>query len=245
MRKFGLIGKKLAHSFSKKYFTEKFVRENIADAQFDLYELPQAEDFLQLVADTPELCGVTVTIPYKLEVMPLLHAIDPVAERIGAVNVIKISSDGQLTGYNSDYYGFRVSLERLLPHRDFHALVLGTGGASRAVCTALEDLGIAYTQGSRKAEGPGQMDYETLKIKGLHDYRLIINTTPLGTYPQVAECPDLPYHQLGPGHYLHDLVYNPEMTRFMQLGHDQGAKVKNGLEMLHEQAEEAWRIWGR
>jgi shikimate dehydrogenase len=244
MRKFGLIGKKLSYSFSKKYFTEKFAREGTADAQFDLYELPQVEDFLQLVARTPELRGVTVTIPYKLEVMPLLHEVDAVAQRIGAVNVIKVWPDGRLTGHNSDYYGFRVSLERFLPVRDLHALVLGTGGASRAVRTALEDLGLAHTLVSRTG-GEGQLDYNSLKTRGLADYRLIVNTTPLGTFPQVDEAPDLPYDQLGPGHYLHDLVYNPEVTRFMREGLDRGAQAKSGLEMLHEQAEEAWRIWAR
>lgn len=215
------------------------------DAQFEIYELPQAEDFVQLVAGTPDLRGVTVTIPYKQEVMPLLHSIDPVAQRIGAVNVIKISPDGQLSGYNSDYYGFRISLSKFLPHRQFHALVLGTGGAAKAVGTALEDMGIGFTRVTRHSDGPGTLDYDTLKTKDLGDYRLIINTTPLGTFPNVAECPDLHYDQLGPDHYLHDLVYNPDITTFMRLGLERGAKAKNGLEMLYEQAEEAWRLWAR
>ncbi|MCU0449127.1 MAG: shikimate dehydrogenase [Bernardetiaceae bacterium] len=244
MRQFGLIGKKLSHSFSKKYFTEKFAREHIADAAFELYELPQAQDFLALVARLPQLRGVTVTIPYKLEVMPLLHHIAATARRIGAVNVIKIGPGGRLSGHNSDYVGFRQSLERFLGGVRPRALVLGTGGASRAVGTALEDLGLPHTYVSREAgQRPGCLTYQGLKQQPLANYPLIINTTPLGTYPNVAECPDLAYEQLGPGHFLYDLVYNPEQTELMRRGAAQGAQVKNGLEMLYLQAEEAWRIW--
>lgn len=246
MRNYGLIGKKLSYSFSKKYFTEKFEREGIANAAFHLYELPQVADFIDLAKRTPSLRGVTVTIPYKLEIMPYLHHIDEVAQRVGAVNVVKIHPDGRLTGHNSDYYGFKISLERFLQGntQGLRALVLGTGGASRAVSTVLQDLNIPFVLVSRTATAQ-QLSYGQLNEIDLNDFRLIINTTPLGTFPQVGECPPLPYHRLTPAHYLHDLVYNPENTAFMQHGAAQGAQVKSGLEMLHQQAEKAWEIWNK
>lgn len=244
MRLFGLIGKKLGHSFSKGYFSNKFVEEGITDCRYELFELASIEELPALLSGQPELEGLNVTIPYKQDVFPYLHALDDSAKKVGAVNVIKRSTEGKLTGYNSDYYGFRTSLENWLPTGfDEQALVLGTGGASRAVCAALLDMGIGYVQVSRQ-EGEQQVTYEEVKKEGmLSNHPLVINTTPLGMHPQTETAPDLPYHEAGKNHYFYDLVYNPAETRFMLLGKEQGASAMNGLEMLHLQAEKSWEIW--
>lgn len=244
MRIFGLIGKKLTHSFSKKYFTEKFERENIKQVVYELFELPNIDEFPQLIDNQENLKGLNVTIPYKLEVLPFLHEIDPAAERIGAVNVIKVQENKKLKGYNSDYYGFKFSLEKFLAgNTKVKALILGTGGASKAVKVALEDLDIPYRYVSRYSEKNNILTYKQLDEDVFSSYHLIINTTPLGMYPFIETCPEIPYHLLGKNHYLYDLVYNPENTLFMQKGAENGAKVKNGLEMLYLQAEKSWEIW--
>jgi shikimate dehydrogenase len=243
MQGYGLIGRKLSHSFSKKFFTEKFEREQI-NAVYELYELSAADDLRALIKNNPHIKGLNVTIPYKLDVMPLLDYIDPKAAQIGAVNVIKIHTEGILGGYNSDYEGFRYSLQRFIPEGHiFDALILGTGGASKAVQAVLEDMGMEYTFVSRTPAGDNCISYDELPLLGLDAYRLIVNTTPLGMYPNVHEFPPLPYEQLTASHYLHDLVYNPEETEFMKRAKQQGAQVKNGLEMLYRQAEKAWDIW--
>lgn len=244
MRTFGLLGKKLSHSFSKKYFTEKFERENIKETVYELFEIPSIDDFSQLIEHQESLKGLNVTIPYKMEVFPFLHEIDPAAARIGAVNVIKIQENKRLKGYNSDYYGFKLSLEKFLAgNTNVKALILGTGGASKAVKIALEDLDIPYLYVSRHSEKPDILTYEQLDKEIFSSYHLIINTTPLGMYPLIETCPKLPYHLLGENHYLYDLVYNPENTLFMQKGAEKGAKTTNGLEMLYLQAEKSWEIW--
>ncbi|WP_114782236.1 shikimate dehydrogenase family protein [Botryobacter ruber] len=244
MRKFGLIGKKLGHSFSKKYFTEKFTREGINDAVYDLYELESIEAFPALLAREPELVGLNVTVPYKEVVIPFLDELDPAAARIGAVNTIRIQN-GRKTGYNTDYIGFKHTLEKFFPVQPgAKALVLGTGGASKAVVAALDALQIAHTYVSRNPPAGG-VTYEELNQEMLAAHQLIINTTPLGMYPATEACPPLPYEHLTPAHYLYDLVYNPENTTFMQKGAAAGAQVMNGLDMLYQQADAAWAIWNR
>lgn len=245
MRQFGLIGYPISHSFSKKYFSEKFIREGIKDAYYELFPLPDIALFPILVSRKQYLSGLNVTIPHKEAVIPFLDELHEAAQRIGAVNVIKVEADGQLIGYNSDYYGFKLSLEKQIKiHNIEHtqALVLGTGGASKAVKAALEDLGISFREVSRQAKD-GVWAYEDITAEALQTHTLIVNTTPLGMYPNTETCPPLPYEQLTPRHLLFDLVYNPTETLFMQKGQTAGAHVANGLEMLHLQAEKAWEIW--
>ncbi len=246
MKKYGLIGFPLSHSFSKKYFAEKFEKENITGCDYDLYEIENIETFPELLSDlSPELCGLNVTIPHKQVVIPFMDEMDEAADAIGAVNVIKVLPDGKLKGYNSDYYGFKLSLETFLEEstKDIKALVLGTGGASKAVNKALEDLGIEYKVVSRTKTAT-TIDYNDVK-ECISEYKLIINSTPLGMHPKVEACPDLPYKQIGEGYFLYDLVYNPEETLFMKKGRDNGAKAIHGLDMLIGQAEKAWEIWSQ
>lgn len=247
MNRYGLIGFPLTHSFSQRYFTEKFVREGIMDSRYDLFEMPDITALTDLLT-LPGLRGLNVTIPHKQNVLPYLDRIDPSAEKIGAVNVIKVDADGSRTGYNSDYYGFRQSLVDWLtslnrPLTGIRALVLGTGGASKAVTVALTDLGIGYTYVSR-TKTDTTLSYDELPLH-LNEYELLINCSPVGTYPRVAEAPAIPYDLLTERHLLYDLVYNPAETTFMQLGHQHGAAVHNGLRMLELQAEKAWEIWQR
>lgn len=245
MRLFGLIGYPLSHSFSKKYFSEKFEKEGIADARYELFELPDLSSFSGLIRQQVNLQGLNVTIPHKQAVMPYLDALDESARKVGAVNVIRLQK-GRLTGYNSDYFGFKRSLEQWLPadKSTLKALVLGTGGASRAVTAALKDLDMPYQLISRTS-GPQLLTYHELKAQPelLGEHRLIINTTPLGTFPDTEAAPPIDYPLLSSRHYLYDLVYNPAKTRFMLSGEEQGAQVKNGMEMLQLQAEKAWEIW--
>lgn len=243
MKQYGLIGFPLSHSFSKKYFIEKFKKEGISDSNYDLYEIDQVQKLTQVISKLgQDLKGLNVTIPHKQEVIPMMDEMDNAAQRIGAVNVIKIRN-GKLKGYNSDYFGFKRSLEELLKgDLQLSALVLGTGGASKAVITALEDLGIEFNYVSRKAS-ERTLSYDQLDLNSIKANRLIINCTPLGMHPKVNSCPELNYDGIGKKHYLFDLVYNPEETLFMQKGLSKGAQVKNGLDMLIYQAEKAWEIW--
>ncbi len=242
MNLYGLIGFPLTHSFSKKYFTEKFQKENILDSKYELFEIKEVEMILEVVKNNPELKGLNVTIPHKEKVIQFLNDIDPAAKEIGAVNVIKVK-DGKLKGYNSDYYGFRQSLLHLIgKEQGLKALILGTGGAAKAVKAALKDLGIPYKFVSRKKEEEN-FSYEELNDHVLMEYKLIINTSPLGMYPNTESHPEIPYSFLSAQHFLFDLVYNPEETSFMKKGKEKGARTQNGLEMLHLQAEKAWEIW--
>ncbi|RZK32134.1 MAG: shikimate dehydrogenase [Hymenobacter sp.] len=243
MRLFGLLGRSLAHSFSQAYFTQKFQDLGLADCRYELFELASPTELPQLLARHPDLAGLNVTVPYKEQFWPYLTCLAPSAELVGAVNVIALEGE-QLIGHNTDYVGFRESLRRFYPHRAgaSRALVLGTGGAAKAVGVALHELGIAYSLVSREATN-APLTYAQLTPAVVAAHQLIINTTPLGTYPQVAECPPLPYEQLTAAHYLHDLVYNPAETLFLRRGAAAGAHTKNGLEMLQLQAEAAWAIW--
>jgi len=248
MNQYGLIGFPLSHSFSKKYFTEKFEKEEITDSQYDLFELENnanfQESFRQLIAKTPNLKGLNVTIPHKQNVMTLLDRLEEATERIGAVNVIKFEEDGTLIGYNSDYYGFKNSLLGFISNTNLSALILGTGGASKAVRVALEDLEIPFQYVSRqKNPALNTITYEEITSEIIENYQLIINTTPLGMSPKIDTFPQLPYECLTSAHYIFDLVYNPLETMLMQKAKAQGAKTKNGLEMLELQAEKAWEIW--
>lgn len=245
MRKFGLIGFPLSHSFSQKYFTEKFEKEGIANCNYQLYPLKSIEEFPTLIKAEPELAGLNVTIPYKEQVIPYLDELDEKAAAIGAVNTITIR-EGKLKGYNTDYYGFKNSVIQWIGANPMpeKALILGTGGASKAVKASLEDLGISYQFVSRSSASD-LLTYHNLAAtpQVLNTSTLIINTTPLGTHPAIDQLADLPYDQLTQDHYLFDLVYNPLITAFMQKGIDAKCWVKNGLEMLHGQAEKAWEIW--
>jgi shikimate dehydrogenase len=245
VRTFGLIGYPLGHSFSKKYFTEKFVREGIQGCQFELYPIESISEFPQLLDSESSLEGLSVTIPYKEQVIPYLDALDPACAQIGAVNCIRIR-DGEKIGFNTDYLGFKHSLQSWLGTEIPNALVLGTGGASKAVQQALRDLEIPYRIVSR-TQREGQLTYADLKEQPdwLASHPLIINTSPLGTYPQVEDMPDIPLEQLHATHRVYDLVYNPPITRLMQECISRGGTAKNGQDMLELQAEAAWSIWNR
>lgn len=242
MRTYGLIGYPLTHSFSGKYFADKFEMEDIPNCEYRLFPIEDISEFENLKKQ--EIAGLNVTIPYKEQIIPYLDEIDQHAQSIGAVNVIQFK-DGKTKGYNSDYYGFKNSLLDFLP-KEFKstALILGTGGASKAVKQVLTDLSISYQIVSRS----DHFDYTYKEINSrpelLQEFQLIINTTPLGTFPAVDEKPDIPYDVLSTNHYLYDLVYNPAKTAFMNAGLAQGAQTVNGLAMLIGQAEKSWEMWG-
>ena len=245
MRKFGLIGYPLGHSFSKKYFTEKFSNEQIIDCSYENYPLTKIDQLRELINEEADLHGLNVTIPYKSEVIRLLDRISPEAEEIGAVNVLKIArQEGNviLSGYNSDVTGIRDSLEPYLEDYVDSALILGSGGSSRAVCYFLKKRGIEFTLVSRR-RNEGVITYSDINAGILKNTYLIINTTPLGMFPDINSKPDIDYSMLGSQHILFDLVYNPEETLFMKMGIQQGCSVINGIKMLHSQAEKAWEIW--
>lgn len=240
---YGLIGKKLSHSFSKNYFSEKFEKEGLKDHAYELFELPNINSLPDLLNQQPQLKGLNVTIPYKEQVLPFLDKIDDAAAAAGAVNTIKIR-EGKLTGFNTDVYGFKSSLTENLGTFDINALILGTGGASKAVQFVLDQLKINYKIISRK-KTVDFLSYDDLNATPdlLKNHHLIINTTPLGMYPAVDEKPPIPYHLVTENHIFFDLVYNPEVTAFLNEGAHYGAKIKNGMDMLHYQAEHAWTIW--
>ena len=244
MRRFGLIGRTLGHSFSARYFADKFQREGLADThRYDLFELPEIECVEELIATTDGLVGFNVTIPYKQQIIPHLDSLSTEARNIGAVNCVKIESDGSLTGYNTDIDGIRLSLDKLLGGIEIDAaLVLGTGGASQAVQYVLAERNIPYSIVSRDS-AKGNLTYDDLKVEVTSSHHLIINSSPVGMYPHVDQCPDIPYQFLTADHYLFDLVYNPERTLFAERAATMGAHTLCGLDMLYAQAESAWRIW--
>jgi shikimate dehydrogenase len=243
MKKFGLIGYPLGHSFSKKYFEDKFILENLRDCAFELYPLPQIEAFKLLIATEQNLVGLAVTIPYKEMVIPLLTNISDAAKEIGAVNCIKFLGD-ETIGYNTDVVGFEKSLLPLLSPHHTKALVLGTGGASKAVQYILKNRGIDFLLVSRnKMDKDNAITYDELDEEKMKAYTLIVNCTPVGMTPNEDTMPALPYQYIGPNHLLYDLIYKPEKTKFLQEGEKHGSTIKNGFEMLIIQAEENWKIW--
>lgn len=242
MRRFGLIGYPLSHSFSKTYFAEKFSRENITDAVYDNFSIPAIDELTNILEQHPDLEGLNVTIPYKELVIPFLAEKEPVVAAMGACNCLKKIAPGKFKGYNTDTVGFKTSLSEFLKPQHDRALILGTGGAAKAVEYVLNTLGIQYQYVSRTSS-PNRLAYAQISESLIKETRLIINTTPLGMYPNVDAAPELPYHFLTPAHYLFDLVYNPAKTLFLAKGEEQGATIKNGWDMLVIQAEESWKIW--
>jgi shikimate dehydrogenase len=240
MNHFGLIGYPLSHSFSKGYFTEKFIKEGIQNANYDTYPIEKIEDFQSLCKEN-NFAGLNVTIPYKQSIMAFLDEINEEAANIGAVNTIKFLN-GKKIGYNSDIYGFEMSLKPLLKSHHKNALILGTGGASKAVEYTLKKLDINYIYISRKREN-NILSYEDLNEEIINTHHLIINTTPLGMFPNTQDAPNIPYQFLNQQHLLYDLVYNPTETLFLLNGKNKNAQIKNGLEMLYLQAERSWQIW--
>jgi len=240
MQKFGLIGYPLEHSFSPGYFRRKFEALKITDAEYHSYPIAIIEDLEDLLSSN-EFCGLNVTIPYKEKVLPFLNELDEIAFEVGAVNCIKIYK-GKRVGYNTDVFGFEVSLlEFLRGDLNKKALVLGSGGAAKAVHYVLRKLNIPYLEVSRNSErGIG---YEDINPRILDEYTLIINTTPLGMYPKTNECPNLPYVELNESHFLYDLIYNPKKTLFLARGFQQNCNIINGERMLQLQAEKSWEIW--
>lgn len=243
-KQYGLIGFPLGHSFSASYFAGKFSRENI-DAEYVNFPMEVVDGLRDFVRDNPHLAGFNVTIPHKQAVIPLLDDLSIAANEIGAVNVVKVVRDEEgfrLVGYNTDHLGFAESLRPLLTTDVRRALVLGTGGASRAVVYALKRMDIVPQLVSRHKR-EGILAYDDIDAQTLRDFPLVVNCTPLGMFPKVDAAPPIPYEHLSASNIFYDLVYNPDDTKFMRLGRSHGAKAKNGLEMLHLQAEAAWNIW--
>ncbi|WP_406824495.1 shikimate dehydrogenase family protein [Pedobacter sp. KACC 23697] len=247
MKTYGLIGYPLSHSFSKKYFTEKFQNEGITDHQYELFPIADIKSLPDLLNDHPSLCGLNVTIPHKVNVLCYLNEVDEAAEKIGAVNCISIKyfeGETYLKGFNTDAYGFEESLKPLIGPQHNKALVFGDGGAAKAVKYVLEKLNIQYQVVVRTA-APGAILYSEITPEILTSHQLLINTTPLGMSPNIDTFPEIDYSLVGPGHLAYDLVYNPLETAFLAKAAERGAAVKNGLEMLYKQAEKAWTIWNK
>lgn len=242
MRRYGLIGYPLSHSFSKKFFEDKFRRENIHGCAYELFPIASIDELPDVLAKHPDLHGLNVTIPYKQSVIPFLHSTEHLPAGLNACNCIRID-EGKLSGYNTDVVGFEQSFAPLLQPHHRRALVLGSGGAALAVSWCLSKLDIDHTIVSRRAESGFFLSYRDVNEKIIEQNHIIINTTPLGMYPKTDECPPLPYHALTPSHYLFDLVYNPAKTEFLKKGEERGAIIKNGGDMLEIQAEESWKIW--
>jgi shikimate dehydrogenase len=246
MRKFGLIGYPLGHSFSKGYFLKKFQKENITDCTYDNYSIEKIERLDLVIKQNPELIGLNVTIPYKQQVINFLNELDDEAALIGAVNLIKIDRSKEkaiLKGYNTDVYGFEESIKKVLKYHHKKALILGTGGASKAVAFVLEKLNIHFSYVSRNPKHTNTIFYDQLTPELVSENTVIINTSPLGMFPDVETCPDIPYDAITSDHILYDLVYNPEKTLFLIKGEQKKATIMNGLPMLCLQAEKSWQIW--
>ncbi len=242
MSKFGLIGKDIGYSFSKSYFTNKFESEGLPHT-YQNFDIECIDKFIDIIKDIKELKGLNVTIPYKETVIPFLDKLDKKAKEIGAVNTIKITEDGTLNGYNTDYYGFKKSIEPYLKKNHKTALILGTGGVSKAVAYSLKKLGIEYNYVSRTVSNTATYTYENITEEIIENHHIIINCTPLGTYPKTNVCAPIPYDAITESHLLYDLIYNPEETKFLTIGKLKGATICNGLEMLELQADKTWKIW--
>lgn len=242
MNLYGLIGHPLTHSFSKKYFSDKFENNHITNCFYELFDIDNIKKITELLKSHPNLKGLNVTIPYKEKIIPFLSELNPEAKKIGAVNTIKIE-DKKLIGYNTDYYGFKQSLKPFIEITHERALILGTGGASKAVFHALNDLNIQCLFVSRNPKNENEISYDDVNEYVLKYHQIIINTTPIGTFPNVNDKPNLEYEYITSGHLLYDLVYNPEQTQFLTEGKLKGAIILNGLQMLKLQAEKSWEIW--
>jgi shikimate dehydrogenase len=241
MRKFGLIGYPLSHSFSQQYFTDKFLREGIKNCRYENFPIASIDEFKKIIKENPDIEGLNVTIPYKQLIIPELdHYRHTLA--LPACNCIKVKQ-GETTGYNTDVAGFEKSLSTHIRPQHQSALILGNGGSAQAVQYVLRKLGIYFKIVSRKLGDGAELIYQDLGAEIINEYLLIINTTPLGMYPKTADCPPIPYQYLGSSHLLFDLIYNPVKSLFLQKGEERGAQIQNGWDMLHFQAEESWRIW--
>lgn len=249
LKRFGLIGRNISYSFSKKYFKEKFSAELFNDCTYENFDIESIEQFPEIIKNNPDIKGLNVTIPYKEAIIPYLDELSKKATQIGAVNVIRFKKsetgdEVKLKGYNSDYYGFKKSIEPLLQPHHKKALILGTGGAAKAVAFALEELDIFYTFVSREAT-ENSIDYNRVNITSFDNYQIIINCTPLGTKPNTKDFPPIPYEYFTEKHLAYDLIYNPAESQFLKKARKKGAVIKNGYEMLVLQAEKAWRIWNK
>lgn len=243
MHKLGLLGKNISYSFSRGYFKSKFEREGINNVTYENFDIEDISIFPSIIQNTEGLKGLNVTIPYKQAVMPFLDKIDEKAKAIGAVNTIKVKKNGKLVGYNTDCYGFKKSLKPYLKAHHKTALILGTGGASKAVAYVLKELGIAYEYVSRTASPNVRFTYDDLNESIIDEFEIIINCSPLGTFPNVENCPNIPYGGISEKHILYDLIYNPLETKFLKIGKEHNATTINGLKMLELQAEKSWSIW--
>ena len=242
---YGLLGKNISYSFSRGYFTDKFEKLKLKKSKYVNFDLQNIEDFPSIIDENEHLKGINVTIPYKEEIIPFLSKIDKTAKKIGAVNTIKFTKRGNLKGYNSDVVGFENSLIPLLKKHHKRALILGTGGASKAIAYALKRNDIKYKFVSRNPEGKKEISYNSLTQEVVEKHTIIINSTPLGTFPDIDKCPNIPYQFITHNHILYDLIYNPAISTFLSKGNENEAITKNGLQMLEMQAEESWRIWNQ
>ena len=242
---YGLLGKNISYSFSRGYFTDKFEKLKLKKSKYVNFDLQNIEDFPTIIDENEHLKGINVTIPYKEEIIPFLSKIDKTAKKIGAVNTIKFTKRGNLKGYNSDVVGFENSLIPLLKKHHKRALILGTGGASKAIAYALKRNDIKYKFVSRNPEGKKEISYDSLTKEVMEKHTIIINSTPLGTFPDIEKCPNIPYQLITKNHILYDLIYNPAISTFLSKGKEKEAITKNGLQMLELQAEESWRIWNQ
>jgi shikimate dehydrogenase len=247
IKKYGLVGRNISHSFSPTYFKNKFIKENISGHIYELYDLDKIDKIRNIVSSDKELSGFNVSIPYKESIVKFIDELDELASSIGAVNCVKIYRQNglRLKGFNTDYYGFKQSLKPFLETKHERALILGTGGASKAVGKVLKDLGISLLYVSRFPEEEDQIQWEQVNEWIIKSHLLIVNTTPLGTYPDTASFPHLPYEYITNDHFLYDLVYNPEESVFLKKGKEKEAMTMNGLSMLQLQAEKSWEIWNK
>ena len=243
MNKLGLLGKNISYSFSRAYFKKKFTEEKIDNVSYENFDIKDISLFHDLIKNSSDLKGLNITIPYKEAVIPFLDKLNKKAKEIGAVNTIKITKNNKLIGYNTDCYGFKKSLKPFLKSHHKNALILGTGGASKAIAYSLRKLNIDYHYVSRNIKKDVDFTYSMLTKDIIKQHQIIINCTPLGTFPNIDVCPDIPYEAITKDHILYDLIYNPEETKFLKLGKKHQATIINGLNMLKLQAEKAWSIW--
>jgi len=244
MPKFGLLGRHISYSFSRAHFTKKFENEGLPFT-YENFDIESISEFPLVLKKNPDLVGLNVTIPYKEQILPFLDNINVKAKDIGAVNTISISKSGKLIGYNTDCYGFKKSIEPYLKPHHKSALILGTGGASKAVAYTLQELNINFEYVTRTSNSLAKFTYSDLTESIINSYSVIINCTPVGTHPNINDCPNIPYNGISKNHLLYDLIYNPLQTKFLALGESKGAKTCNGLKMLEFQAEKAWEIWNQ